>query len=105
MLFNIDKSKVLYFGSNDVKCDYMLVDQVLDSVSIEWDLGILIQDNHKVSEQYTKVVKTCNKIIGMINRSFTFRSGDMIVTLYKSLIRPHLEYCVQAWRPHLKKRH
>jgi len=38
----------------------------------------------------------------MIKRSFTFRFGDMIVTLYKSLIRPHLEYCVQAFRPHLK---
>jgi len=38
----------------------------------------------------------------MIERSFTFRSGDMIVTLNKSLIGPHLEYCVQAWRPHLK---
>ena len=38
-----------------------------------------------------------------INRSFTYRSPNTIVTLYKSLIRPHLEYCVQTWRPHLKK--
>jgi len=64
---------------------------------------VLIQDNFNVSEQCTKVVKTCNRILGMIKRSFTFRSGNMIVTLYKALIRPHLEYCGQAWRPHLKK--
>jgi len=83
MLFNIDKCKVLHFGSNNAKYDYMLGDQVVDSVSIERHLGVLIQDNLKVSEQCTKVVKTCNRILGMIKRSLSFRSGNMNVTLYK----------------------
>jgi len=74
----------------------MLGNQVLDCVSIERDLGILIQDKLKLSEQCTKVVKTCHRILGMIKRSFTFISGDVIVTLYKSFIRPQLCSSMEA---------
>ena len=31
------------------------------------------------------------------------REKNLIIPLYKSIVRPHLEYCIQAWRPHLKK--
>jgi len=34
---------------------------------------------------------------------FTRRSKEIIIPLYKSLVRSHLDYCVQAWRPHLIK--
>jgi hypothetical protein len=39
----------------------------------------------------------------MINRTFSCRSKFIVKKLYKSLVRPHLNSCVQAWRPHLKK--
>ena len=28
---------------------------------------------------------------------------ESFLVLYKMYIRPHLEYCVQVWSPHLKK--
>ena len=48
-------------------------------------------------------MKTANRVLGMINRHFQNKSKDIILPLYKSLVRPHLEYCVQAWCPHLRK--
>ncbi len=39
----------------------------------------------------------------MIRRSFRNFSKDVVLKLYKSLVRPLLEYTVQAWRPHLHK--
>ena len=67
------------------------------------DLGIIIQDDLKVSQQCFKVIKTANRILCVIYRSFEYKSSEIILPLYKSLVRPHLEYCVQAWSPHLVK--
>ena len=49
----------------------MLGNQVLESVTMEQDLGILIQDYLNVLKQCTKVVKTCDRILSMIKRSFS----------------------------------
>ena len=39
----------------------------------------------------------------MIRRTFTCKDEQTIIQLYKSLVRPHLEYCVQVWRSYLSK--
>jgi len=39
----------------------------------------------------------------MINKTFSYKPRVLVNTLYKSLVRPHFDYCTQAWRPHLRK--
>ena len=38
-------------------------------------------------------------MIGWITRNLLCREKSVMLTVYKSLIRPHLEYCVQVWSP------
>ena len=44
-----------------------------------------------------------NQILGMIKRNIKWKDKNNIIKLYKALVRPKLEYCVQAWCPQLKK--
>ena len=42
-------------------------------------------------------------MLGMIHRTYDDKSKDTMLKLYKSLVRPHLEYAIQAWRPYKQK--
>ena len=42
-------------------------------------------------------------MLGMINRAFKYKTNEVVLKLYKSLVRPHLDYCIQAWRPYKQK--
>jgi ribonuclease P/MRP protein subunit RPP40 len=50
-----------------------------------------------------KAANKANSVLGMIRRTVKSRSRDVMLPLYKSLVRPHLEYCGPAWRPYLRK--
>jgi hypothetical protein len=103
MLFNVEKCKVMHLGRNNDRCSYSLDGKILSEVLEEKDLGVIIQEDLKVSKQCSKAASTANRVLGMIKRTFVLRSKEVILPLYKSLVRPHLETCIQAWRPYLKK--
>jgi len=43
-----------------------------------------------------------NRMLGIIKRNFADRSKETMMSLYKTLARPHLEYCSQIWNTDIK---
>ena len=103
MNFNLEKCKVMHLGYNNKNVNYSLGGKNLEKVTEEKDLGVLISDDFKFGNQCSKAAKKGNQILGMIKRTITCKNKKVMLNLYKSLVRPHLEYCIQAWRPHLEK--
>ncbi len=42
-------------------------------------------------------------MLSSINRNFSFKNKDVILPLYISFVREHLDYAVQFWAPHPAK--
>ena len=40
--------------------------------------------------------------MGFISRNFRYKNKELILPLYKSLVRPHLEHAVKFLSPHLR---
>ena len=57
----------------------------------------------KVSEQCGIAARKGNQIFDLIRRNIACRDKRLIIPLYKILVRPHPDYCIQAWKPHMRK--
>ena len=44
-----------------------------------------------------------NRMLGLIKRTIVNRSPKVLTNLYKSLVRPHLEFSTVVWSPHYVK--
>ena len=72
-------------------------------VNSEKDLGI-VTDRYLTFEDHISLkVNTANRIMGMIRRTFTTLDIPTFRCLFKTMVRPHLEYAQAVWSPYKKK--
>ena len=64
------------------------------------DLGITIDSQLKFHSHSSHIVSKANCLLGLIRKSFENISIQTLPTLYKSLVRPTLEYGNPIWGPH-----
>jgi len=103
MPFNVNKCKVLHIGKTNIKADYILMGETIPSTKDEKDLGVFFDENYKPTFNCNKSSKSASKIVGMIKRNITSRNSIGMMTLYKTLVRPILDYCIPVCRPYLRK--
>lgn len=103
MEFNVKKCKTMHLGHSNSRLQYWLGGNVLDSTSCEKDLGVWISSDLKLTHHITEACKKANRMLGMIKRTIVYKNPHILATLYKSLVRPHLEYCCSAWSPYYQK--
>ena len=63
---------------------------------------MIVANDLKWSEHVDRMVGKANRMLGMLKKTFESRDPKLWKELYVSLVRPHLEYAVQAWNPHLQ---
>ena len=98
--FNLDKCKVMHLEfNNNQKLSYILDNSVLESCEQEKDLVVLTSVNLLWNDHISSCISKANQMICWIARSIISREKSLMLRVYKTLVRPHIEYCVQLWNP------
>ncbi|GAB0205679.1 mitochondrial enolase superfamily member 1 [Grus japonensis] len=103
MKFHKAKYKVLHVGRRNLKHDYRLGEEWIESSPEEKDLGVWIDEKLNMSRQHALAAQKANHVLGCIKNSVTSRLREGILPLYSALVRHPWQYCTQLWGPQYKK--
>lgn len=73
--------------------------KAIENVKNEKDVGVSFDSELKFNEHISLKVNKANQAIGMIRITFTCMDPNIFIPLYKSYVRPHLEYASVIWSP------
>jgi hypothetical protein len=100
--FNKSKCKHVHLGHATNK-KHKMGENEINLVTEEKNLGILIDDKLKFQQHINQQKNKANQRLGMIKRSFSYMDKEMFLTLFKSIVKSHLEYGRNVWYVIYKK--
>ena len=99
MSFNVQKCKIMHVGHANPRARYHMGGTELDITEEERDIGVTMSSKLKPGPQCLKAARTAQQVLGQILRAFQARDKFTYMQLYKTYVRPHLEFACQAWSP------
>ena len=105
MRFNASKCYVMtiHRKQSPLSKFYQLDGQILQQVSENPYLGLIIQDDLHWSSHINKICSKASKTLGFIRRNLKTCHQSFKETAYISLVRSVLEYSSSVWDPYLDK--
>ena len=96
---NTAKCQSLHLGGRNTGHQYHIGDVLIEGVKEERDLGVIIDDKLTFHCHTGLVMKKANAVLAVIKKSFDCLDMKTLPILYKTLVRPIIEYANTVWGP------
>jgi hypothetical protein len=106
MRINPEKSSLLCIGNEPPLPLRVSSNPEISSIPVcssTKDLGIMLDSSFTPSAQCFSAANKARRSLFLIRRSFENITPKLFLPLFSAMVRPHLEYAVQAWSPYLQK--
>ena len=103
----LQKCSVLHLGYANPSKTYGIENTEFENVTEMRDLGILVGSDHNKNISFSshcrKIASNASVSGNLILKAFTTKNRKFLTNMYKTFVRPKLEYASSAWNPFLVK--
>ena len=105
--FNEDKCNILHLGKNNPQFNYDIGPPNskvnLGTSTSEKDLGVYVDPLLNFENHVNQTTKKASRVSFQIIKNICFKTKNIMVPLFKSLVRPILEYANSVWANNSRK--
>ncbi|XP_044755626.1 uncharacterized protein LOC123314384 [Coccinella septempunctata] len=100
---NQEKCAVLHLGSLNPRLQYYLNDVPINTCSSHSDLGVIVTENRSWSDHIISILNKAKRSLFMIQKAFNGCEPSTYAVLFKTYVRPILEFAGPVWCPVLNR--
>ena len=99
---NLDKTKYMVFSnskhkSTNLDMNIKILNHKIEQITTFNFLGLTINSNMNWDSHIEKISNKISRTVGILNKLKHFLPSSILLTIYNSLITPHLNFGVTAW--------